>query len=109
MTQNLILLVPFCRYSLAFLDVGLVKGNDSLVYGSSFHDGYNTGIGVFGTSNLTIENNVVHHTVGPCIDVEGSDNKILHNLVMLSIAASTYKVTKHSFDLLVSLSDKNFE
>jgi len=61
------------------------------VSGCSFNDGFNAGIGVYGTNDLTVENNVVHHTVGPGIDLEGAGNKLLNNLVMYSIAEATYK------------------
>lgn len=80
------------RYSLAFLNTDTVQTNESFVRGCSFHDGFNVGIGVYGTNNLTIENNVLHHCVGPCIDLEGSENKLLNNLVTVSIAEGTYKV-----------------
>ena len=90
------------RYSLSYLNLGTIKGNESFVHGCSFNDGFNVGIGVYGTNNLTIEDNVVHHTVGPAIDLEGADNKLLNNLVMLSLAEGTYKVrcTLNSLNIL---------
>ena len=51
------------------------------------------GIGVYDTDNLTITDNAVHFTVGPSIDLEGKNNKLIHNLVSRSVAESTYKVT----------------
>lgn len=78
------------RFALAFLNTGLVEGNTSYVRGNSFHDGFNTGIGVFGTDNLTVEDNVVHHTVGPSIRVAGRFDSVLRNLAVYSISIHTY-------------------
>ena len=93
------------RFSLAFLDAGTINGNESFVEGSSFQDGYNMGIGVYGTNNITIENNVIYHTVGPGIDLQGNNNKLLRNLVIYSIAEATYKVLfwwlKHTMIFMV--------
>lgn len=47
----------------------------SSVTQNAFHNGFNTAIGVFGASNLTVSGNVVHHTVGPGIRVEGENIK----------------------------------
>ena len=91
------MLFLYSRYSLAFLAVGRITDGESLVYGSSFHDGFNVGIGVFGTDNLTLKNNVIHHTVGPAIDLGGQNNKLLHNLVTMSLAEATFKVRNYCF------------
>lgn len=72
------------RYSLALLDVGYLKS--SYIRGNSFHDGFNTALGVFGTNGLTIADNVVHHTVGSAVRVWGRNNKVLHNLAVLSVS-----------------------
>ena len=84
----------YFRFSLAFKDLGTIDGNETFITGSSIHDGFNIGIGVYGTSNLTITDNVVHFTVGPCIDLQGENNKLVHNLASRSVAESTYKVTE---------------
>ena len=78
------------RFALAFLNTGLVDGNTSYVRGNAFHDCFNTGIGVFGTDSLTVEDNVVHHTVGPSIRVAGKYNSVLRNLAVYSISIHTY-------------------
>ena len=89
------------RYALSFLDVGTIaNGNESFVSGCSFNDGFNAGIGVYGTNDLTVKNNVIHHTVGPGIDLEGAGNKLLNNLVTYSISEATYKVTFKTWLLL---------
>lgn len=41
-----------------------VSGNDSYIQGCAFHDGFSPAIGVFGTTGLNVDDNVVHHTVG---------------------------------------------
>lgn len=45
---------------------------------------------MFGTDNLTVEDNVVHHTVGPSIRVAGKFNSLLRNLAVYSISIHTY-------------------
>ena len=86
----------YTRFALAFLNVGNV-GNGSLyhsfVHDSSFHDGFNVGVGVFGTDFLEIKNNVFHHTVGPGIQLAGQSNRLIDNLVVYSIAEATYAVS----------------
>ncbi|XP_077992871.1 fibrocystin-L-like [Glandiceps talaboti] len=80
------------RYSLAFLDTGLVtQSSPSYIRGNSFHNGFNTAIGVFGAFGVVIENNVVHHTVGPGIVVWDGDHRLIHNLVTLTIFPGTYQ------------------
>jgi len=66
------------------LDAGNLKS--SYIRGNSFHDGFNTAIGVFGTNELTVVDNVIHHTVGSSVRVWGRDNKVLHNLAVLSVS-----------------------
>ena len=72
--------------------MGTVKGNESFVHGSSFDYGFNIGIGVFGTNHLLLDNNVIYHTVGSCMDVEGNDNKLIRNMMVYSVAMFSYKV-----------------
>ena len=81
------------RYSLAFKNIGTVQGNDSFVQGCSFDFNFNIGIGVFGTNNLLIEDNVIYHTVGPTLDVEGNGNQLLNNLLVHSVAEGTFRVS----------------
>ena len=79
------------RYALAFLNLDKIQGNESFVRGSSFNDGYNSGIGVFGTHDLLIEDNVLYHVVDAGIRDHGSGTRILRNLIVLLIAPHTYK------------------
>eukprot|EP00794_Sanderia_malayensis_P006712 gene6712-7474_t len=87
------------RYALAFLDAGTINGNDSYVKDNAFHDGYNSGIGIFGTNNLLVKNNALHHVVGSGIRNEGSGNQLINNLVVLAIAPHTYKGLIPKFDI----------
>lgn len=41
-----------------------VSGEDSYIQGCAFHDGFSPAIGVFGTEGLSVDDNIVHHTVG---------------------------------------------
>ena len=65
----------------------------------AFHDGFNTGIGAFGTHNLLVKNNVIHHVVGAGIRVHGNDHVISNNLVVYVIAPHTYKGLTPVFDV----------
>lgn len=84
----------FTRYSLAFLNIGAIEGNASFVEGCSFNDGYNGGIGVFGTHNLTLENNVIYRAVGPAIDLEGRHHKVIGNLMTTALSILTFRVSR---------------
>lgn len=84
---------------MSFLDLGAIQGNESFVRGSSFQDGFNTGIGIFGTDNLLVENNVLHHVVGAGIRNVGTGNKLLRNLIVLLIAPHTFKGLVPPLDL----------
>lgn len=55
------------RFSVAFVDVSNVGERSSYVRRNAFHNGFSRAIGAFGISDLVIEDNVVHHTVGPGI------------------------------------------
>ena len=79
------------RYALAYHNLGTINGNESFVQGCSFNDGYNTGIGIFGTNNLLVEDNILYHVVGAGIRVHASGTRLLRNLIILSIAPHTYK------------------
>lgn len=88
------------RYSLAVLDAGSLK--TSYIRGNSFRDGFNTAIGVFGTDDLTILDNVIHHTVGSAVIVWGRNNKVLHNLAVLSVSPGI-----ESFSLIIHEESKS--
>ncbi|XP_051826954.1 fibrocystin-L [Antechinus flavipes] len=83
------------RYSLAFLNLGQVQENgSSYVRGCSFHNGFAPAIGVFGTSGLDIEDNIIHLTVGEGLKIWGNGNHVRRNLVAFSIWPGTYQNRK---------------
>ncbi|XP_066933159.1 fibrocystin-L-like [Clytia hemisphaerica] len=90
------------RFSLAFLNLGDVSprgSKSSFVHDSSIHHGYNVAIGAFGTDFLEISNTVVHHTVGPAIQMSGMSHRLIDNLVSYSIAEATFSTKKYGFDI----------
>uniref|UniRef100_A0A3B3YLL5 G8 domain-containing protein n=1 Tax=Poecilia mexicana TaxID=48701 RepID=A0A3B3YLL5_9TELE len=89
------------RYSVAFLNLGEVRqhsGNDSYIQGCAFHDGFSPAIGVFGTAGLSIDDNVVHHTVGEGIRVWGDRILLRRNLVMMSLWPGSYQDREEPFN-----------
>ena len=87
------------RYALSFLNVGASRSNDSYVIGNSFNYNFNSALGIFGTSHLLIEDNVVYFTIGASIRVGGENNELVHNLVVYSASYSTYKNRRDRFDV----------
>nr|XP_026692211.1 fibrocystin-L-like isoform X4 [Ciona intestinalis] len=81
------------RFSLAFLRTGTVDNEfkPSYVRRNSFHHGFNSAIGVFGAKGVPITNNVIHHTVGPAIKVEGENHRIEKNLAAICRTRSVYQ------------------
>lgn len=41
-----------------------VTQNESYIKGCAFHHGFSPAIGIFETDGLSIDDNVIHHTVG---------------------------------------------
>ncbi|GFN92106.1 fibrocystin-l [Plakobranchus ocellatus] len=80
------------RFSLTFMDTLSNPGQImySFVKRCAFHNGYSTAIGAFAIQGLEIDENTVHHTVGPGIRVEGKGVKVTNNLVTLSIWPGAY-------------------
>ncbi|XP_036421459.1 fibrocystin-L-like [Colossoma macropomum] len=79
---------PDPRYSLAFLNLGLVGQNESYIKGCAFHHGFAPAIGIFRTDGLSVDDNVIHHTVGEGIKVWGNNNVIRRNLVTMTLSFS---------------------
>ena len=77
------------RFALAFVNTG--RQRNAYVKHCSFHDGYNTALGLFGTDNMEITSNVIHGTVGPSMIVTGSSHNIVNNLASLSHFSGTYR------------------
>lgn len=64
-------LKPCCcfMYYFVFSQVGQ---NDSYLQGCAFHHGFSPAIGIFGTDGLSVDDNVIHHTVGEGITSSSS-------------------------------------
>ncbi|XP_029369318.1 PKHD1 like 1, tandem duplicate 1 isoform X2 [Echeneis naucrates] len=86
------------RYSVAFLNLGQVSGEDSYIQGCAFHDGFSPAIGVFGTEGLMVDDNVVHHTVGEGIRIWGDKITVRRNLVMMSLWPGSYQDREEPFN-----------
>ncbi|XP_061682368.1 PKHD1 like 1, tandem duplicate 1 [Syngnathoides biaculeatus] len=84
------------RYSVSFL--GLERANDSSIQGCSFHSGFSPAIGVFGTDDLAIDDNVIHHTVGDGIRVWGKRIMLRRNLVTMTLWPGSYQDREEEFN-----------
>ncbi|KAK2836335.1 hypothetical protein Q7C36_014204 [Tachysurus vachellii] len=78
------------RYSVAFLNLGVVSKNESYIKGCAFHHGFSPAIGIFGTDGLIVEDNVIYHTVGEGIRVWGNNITVRRNLVTLTLWPGSY-------------------
>ncbi|XP_016299954.1 fibrocystin-L-like [Sinocyclocheilus anshuiensis] len=85
------------RYSLVFYNLGRVVG-ESYIKGCAFHNGFAPAIGVFGTDGLSIEDNVIHHTVGEGIRVWGDRNVVRRNLVTMTLWPGSYNGRAEEFN-----------
>ncbi|XP_040908783.1 LOW QUALITY PROTEIN: PKHD1 like 1, tandem duplicate 1 [Toxotes jaculatrix] len=86
------------RYSVAFLNLGEVSGEDSYIQGCAFHDGFSPAIGVFGTEGLNVDDNVIHHTVGEGIRVWGDKITVRRNLVTMTLWPGSYQDREEPFN-----------
>ena len=79
------------RYSFAVLNTRIGSADTTYVRRSSIHDGYNTGIGVFGSDGVIISDNVIHRTVGPSVVLEGSDHIMTNTMATVALFPGTYR------------------
>ncbi|KAI4871505.1 hypothetical protein NFI96_027165, partial [Prochilodus magdalenae] len=86
------------RYSLAFLNLGAVTQNESYIKGCAFHHGFAPAIGIFGTDGLSVDDNVIHHTVGEGIRVWGNNNVVRRNLVTMTLWPGSYNGRAEAFN-----------
>ncbi|KAM8882915.1 PKHD1 like 1, tandem duplicate 1 [Synchiropus picturatus] len=86
------------RYSVAFMNLGSVTEDSSILQGCSFHHGFSPAVGVFDTHHIKIEDNVVHHTVGEGIRIWGDHVKVRRNLVMLTLWPGSYQNRRERFN-----------
>lgn len=52
------------KYVFIFSNVCLKVEGETYIQGCAFHDGFSPAIGVFGTEDINVDDNVIHHTVG---------------------------------------------
>lgn len=77
------MLTSLSRTSLCLCDK--VSGNESYVQGCAFHDGFSPAIGIFETTGLSVDDNIVHHTVGEG-ELTQSEDKRWTSIVLQSEA-----------------------
>ncbi|XP_076865903.1 fibrocystin-L-like isoform X2 [Brachyhypopomus gauderio] len=87
------------RYSLAFLNLGEVNQNETYVKGCAFHHGFAPAVGIFGTNGLSVEDNIIHHTVGEGIRVWGNNITVRRNLVTMTLWPGSYNGRQETFNL----------
>ena len=81
------------RYSFAVLNTRIGATATTYIRRSSIHDGYNTGIGVFGSDGVIISDNVIHRTVGPSVVLEGLDHILTKTMTTVALFPGTYHGT----------------
>ncbi|XP_060949378.1 PKHD1 like 1, tandem duplicate 1 [Limanda limanda] len=86
------------RYSVSFLNLGKVTGNESYIQGCAFHDGFSPAIGVFGTEEMNVDENIIHHTVGEGIRIWGDKIRVRRNLVTMSLWPGSYQGREEPFN-----------
>ena len=64
----------------------------------AFHDGYAAGIGIFESSSIPIENNVIYKTLSYSIYLEGDSNIVRNNLVTMNHWAPSFVISDAPFD-----------
>ena len=87
------------RYALAYLDTGdsvdsdgAQKAKESYVKKCSFNYIYNSAIGIFGSNNIPVEDNVIYRFLNDGIFDEGYGNRINRNLITMGLAVARIKM-----------------
>ncbi|CAH1788932.1 unnamed protein product [Owenia fusiformis] len=90
------------RFSLAFLNTGEVSPNrPSFVNSCTFHHGFSSAIGVFGTDGLVVSDNVIYHTVGAGMKIGDSfGNELRGNFLALLIWPGSYQERYEPFNFI---------
>ena len=79
------------RYSFAVLNTRIGADEITYIRRSSIHDGYNSGIGAFGSDRVIISDNVIHRTVGPSVVLEGSHHILIKTMATVALFPGTYR------------------
>ncbi|CAL4062249.1 unnamed protein product, partial [Meganyctiphanes norvegica] len=85
------------RYVLTLHTLG---SSTSVLKKCSFNHNFNTAVGLFGSDNVLIENNVVYHTVGSSFRDDSIETTFRHNLVSTMLFPGAYqdRVEKQNFN-----------
>lgn len=87
------------KYGIIFSILGVYNSSrPSYLRNSSFYYGYSCAIGVFFSTGIPIENNVIYRTLGYGMRIEGSSNIIRNNLVAMNYWPMTYIVWQADYD-----------
>ena len=52
---------------------------------------------------MLIEDNILYHTVGSMVDIEGSGNQLIDNLLIHSVAEATFRVSEDRDGCIASI------
>ncbi|KAJ8316366.1 hypothetical protein KUTeg_006380 [Tegillarca granosa] len=102
------------RHALTFLDVGQNQNfTPCYVKNSTFHQGYSTAIAVYSLKGLTIQDSVIHGTVGSAIITESEDTTIDNVFITHMQIGATYRGRKETYNFnapggIEALKAKNF-
>ncbi|XP_048777455.2 fibrocystin-L-like isoform X3 [Ostrea edulis] len=78
------------RHALSFVDIPISNVKPCYVKQCSFHHNLGIAIGVYGTNNLEIQNNVIYHSVGSAIHTKSAGTAIRNNLISLNLWPGSY-------------------
>ena len=79
------------RYSFAVVNTRIGATEITYIRRSSIHDGYNSGIGAFGSDGVIVSDNVIHRTVGPSVVLEGSHHILTKTMATVALFPGTYR------------------
>lgn len=88
------------KYGILLSDLGTFDySRPSYVTNCAFHNGFSAAIGIFSSSRIPIENNVIYYTIDYGLFIQGDSNIIRGNLVTTNFWASTFVTWEAAFDL----------
>ncbi|XP_050685917.1 fibrocystin-L-like isoform X2 [Eriocheir sinensis] len=78
------------RYALAIVGLGAVEDDSSYVSRSSFSISYNVALGLLGTSNVNVEDNVIYFALDSAVKDEEGSNFYRRNLITTVLFLGTF-------------------
>jgi len=101
------------RYALAYLDTGdsvdsegAANAQESYVKKCAFNYNYNSAIGIFGSNNIPVEDNVIFRFINNGIFDEGEGNRINRNLVTKGESIKRLKAQSLSIEFFACINTK---